>query len=228
MKINEMRVKTSNEIQSTDILVIQDEDQTKQITVEELSNYLFKIGFKKCYKILINDTIDNIIDALNKSKYIIEEDKIYGTLIWIDNDNGDINIALRDNNNHYFNIEDIKQLTQVRLNEDNEEVVDNPFIFGILVEDNTGIIYKQETSTYEILNYYNEYKNDIIVPTSLSKPELLNDGAFIRVNFTGLTHNDIFSLKAENISVKLSSTEEYNYIITNDTFENIIEYVSEI
>lgn len=227
MKINEMRVKTSNEIQNTDILIIQDEDQTKQITVEDLSNYLFRIGFKKCYKRLINDTIDNIIDALNKSKYIIEEDKTYGTLIWIDNDSGAINIALRDESNHYLNIDDIKQLTQVSLNEDNEEVINNPLIFSILIKDRTGIVYKQETSTYEILSYYDEYK-DLITVSDKVIPELLNNGAFIRVNFTDLSHNDIYSLKAENIAVKLDSTEEYNYIITNDSFDNTVEYVSEV
>jgi hypothetical protein len=74
MKIKDMTSKTSLEVQDTDILVIEDSEDTKQITVEEFKKYLgignnTEIDTKK----LINQTIDNIILSLASAKYVIEE-----------------------------------------------------------------------------------------------------------------------------------------------------------
>lgn len=75
MKIKDMTSKTSLEVQDTDILVIEDAEDTKQITVKEFKEYLgignnTEIDTKK----LINQTIDNIISSLASAKYVIEEE----------------------------------------------------------------------------------------------------------------------------------------------------------
>ena len=75
MKIKDMTSKTSLEVQDTDILVIEDAQDTKNITVGEFKKYLgigndIEIDTKK----LINQTIDNIISSLASAKYVIEED----------------------------------------------------------------------------------------------------------------------------------------------------------
>ena len=63
MKINDMTAKTSLEIQDTDILVIQDGEDTKQVSVADLRDFLNTTSDKNVKK-LINQTIDNIIVSL--------------------------------------------------------------------------------------------------------------------------------------------------------------------
>lgn len=114
MKIKDMTSKTSLEVQDTDILVIEDAEDTKNITVEEFKKYLgignnIEIDTKK----LINQTIDNIISSLASAKYVIEEDNItvFVLDVTVENTTCDINISVKNNETDtYLTAEELTNL----------------------------------------------------------------------------------------------------------------------
>lgn len=71
MKIKEMVAKTSLEIQKTDVFLIEDLEDTKQVTAEELVEYLFAGDMaKRIITAAVNEILsDEYID------YSIEQDK---------------------------------------------------------------------------------------------------------------------------------------------------------
>ena len=74
MKIQDMPSKESLEVQDTDLLVIEDIEDTKKITIKDLKEYLMKDeGIENKVKRYINNAIDNIVTALNESKLKIKE-----------------------------------------------------------------------------------------------------------------------------------------------------------
>ena len=54
MKIKDLTSKTSFEVNENDVLVIEDGEDTKQITVKEFREYLLGSGITKTTKMLIN------------------------------------------------------------------------------------------------------------------------------------------------------------------------------
>lgn len=114
MKIKDMTSKTSLEVQDTDILVIEDSEDTKQITVEEFKKYLgignnTEIDTKK----LINQTIDNIILSLASAKYVIEENNttVFVLDITVEDTACNMSISIKNNEtNTYLTAEEITNL----------------------------------------------------------------------------------------------------------------------
>ena len=63
MKINDMIAKTALEIQDTDILVIQDGEDTKQVSIADLKEYLcesLSINTKKIINLFLSKTYNLI------------------------------------------------------------------------------------------------------------------------------------------------------------------------
>ena len=84
-----MTAKTSLEIQDTDILVIQDGEDTKQVSVADLRDFI-NITSEKNTKKLINQTIDNVIASLQATKYVISELRSFMINSWIGSISGNI------------------------------------------------------------------------------------------------------------------------------------------
>ena len=82
MKISDMQTKKSIEVNDNDLLVIEDNEDTKSITVSELKNYM-TLSLIDNPKYLINMTIDNIIDALSKIKFVLPQDRNIDVFIYI-------------------------------------------------------------------------------------------------------------------------------------------------
>lgn len=71
MKIKEMTAKTSLEIQATDVFLIEDTEDTKQVSMEELVEYLFAGNVAKE---IIATAVNGILDS-EFVTYAIEQDK---------------------------------------------------------------------------------------------------------------------------------------------------------
>ena len=95
MKIKNLTTKTSLEIEDSDVLVIEDMEDTKQITIKEFKEYLLNNGITKSTKMLINQMMDNVINSLQSSKYIITDLLTYQMNTTIADVNGDIYITLK-------------------------------------------------------------------------------------------------------------------------------------
>ena len=152
MKIKDMTSKTSLEVQDTDILVIEDAEDTKQITVKEFKEYLgignnIEIDTKK----LINQTIDNIISSLASAKYVIEEGNItvFVLDITIEDIACNMNISVKNSEtNTYLTAEELTNLLLPEIpkmlrtieddqNTDNGEIIEDEGNTGDTEGDNT-------------------------------------------------------------------------------------------
>lgn len=207
MKINNMTAKTSLEIQDTDILVIQDGEDTKQVTVADLRTYMIASGLDKNTKTLINETLDNIAVSILASKYVVSELKSYTIKTWIDSVNGTIQIALKDAMDKWLTVEDIFTLFAT---EDEHPI-------QVLIAE---AYLSPEVSN--ILAFNAEYPDNI-------DSELV-DAGFIRLQYNGLTQNEIAGITYDDIKISLAETEEFRYefIGSPDLFENSVPYEESI
>lgn len=207
MKINNMTAKTSLEIQDTDILVIQDGEDTKQVTVADLRAYMIASGLDKNTKILINETLDNIAASILASKYVVSELKSYTIKTWIDSVNGTIQIALKDAMDKWLTVEDIFTLFAT---EDEHPI-------QVLIAE---AYLSPEVSS--ILAFNAEYPDNI--------DNELVDAGFIRLQYNGLTQNEIAGITYDDIKISLAETEEFRYefIGNPDLFENSVPYEESI
>ena len=152
MKIKDMTSKTSLEVQDTDILVIEDAQDTKNITVGEFKKYLgigndIEIDTKK----LINQTIDNIISSLASAKYVIEEDNTTVFILDVTVEDTACNMSISIKNSEtdtYLTAEELTNLLLPEIpkilrtieddqNTGNEEIIENEGNTGDTEGDNT-------------------------------------------------------------------------------------------
>ena len=74
MKIKEMVAKTSLEIQSTDVFIIEDLEDTKQVTAKELIEYLFAGDIaKEIITVAINGILDSEYVGYSEEPTLTEE-----------------------------------------------------------------------------------------------------------------------------------------------------------
>ena len=106
-----MIAKTALEIQDTDILVIQDGEDTKQVSIADLKEYLcesLNINTKK----IINQTIDNIIASLQATKYVVSVLRTFMINSWIGSTSGNIQMSIKDiDNDKWLTVDEIIALT---------------------------------------------------------------------------------------------------------------------
>ena len=215
MKINNMTAKTSLEIQDTDILVIQDETDTKQVSVADLRAYLnntYDINTKK----IINQTIDNVITALESTKYVVSQLRSFMINSWIGSTSGNIQIAIKDiDNDKWLTIDEITALT----NPDKNGIAQNDFIIKVMI---AGAYITAES--YTIRDFNAEH------PSGTNQALEDSNAGFIKAHFDGLTQNEIAGITYDNIQIELPETEEYRYEFTGDvnSFANAVPYVTTI
>lgn len=215
MKINDMTAKTSLEIQDTDILVIQDGEDTKQVSVADLRDFLNMTSDKNTKK-LINQTLDNIITALQSCKYIVSDLRSFMINSWIGSTSGNIQIAIKDiDADKWLTMDEIVALT----NPDESGVTKNDFIIEVMIADayNTAV-------SYSIRDFNTEH------PSGTNEILELSNAGFIKAHFEGLTQNEIAGITYDDIKLELPETEEYRYVFnTNaDSFANAVPYVESI
>ena len=215
MKINDMIVKTALEIQDTDILVIQDGEDTKQVSVADLKEYLcesLSINTKK----IINQTIDNIIASLQATKYVVSVLRTFMINSWIGSTSGNIQMSIKDiDNDKWLTVDEIIALTNP--NEDGEP--QNDFSIKVMVGD-----VLKNAESYTVKRFTAEH------PSGTNQILEDSDAGFIKAHFEGLTQNEIANIKFDNIKIELQETEEYRYIFTTDenSFANAVSYVENI
>ena len=221
MKINNLTAKTSLEIQETDILVIQDKEDTKQITVKEFKEYLLNHGVTRSTKKLINEMIDNVINSLQSSKYIISELITYkmNTII-NDVESGDIYITLKNiGTNEWLTMKDIENL----LIPNENGLFTKNFVINVLINDEY-----VKSLTYSIHDANEE--NDIVPKGNIG---------YIKAHFDGLTQNEIAGITYDDIMITTEDTEitivlpiedqhEYKFIGDPDLFNNNVHYVQNL
>lgn len=208
MKINNMTAKTSLEIEDSDILVIQDGEDTKQVSVGDFKEFLMNSSDTNSKK-LINQTLDNIIASLTASKYDISVLKTYTIGAWIGSASGNVQIILKDSDTD-------KWLTEAELNEFTTKEEFNVYLMinDLLVS----------AISFEVKDFVTEH------PTG-TNPVLETDNAgFIKAHFDNLTQNEIANITCDDVIIHQQDTEDFRYMFTHDedSFTNSVPYVQSI
>lgn len=208
MKINNMTAKTSLEIEDSDILVIQDEEDTKQVSVGDFKEFLMNSSDTNSKK-LINQTLDNIIASLTASKYDISVLKTYTIGAWIGSISGNIQIILKDNDTD-------KWLTETELNEFTTKEEFNVYLMinDLLVS----------AASFEVKDFVTEH------PTGTNPVLEADNAGFIKAHFDNLTQNEIANITCDDVIIHQQDTEDFRYMFTHDedSFTNSVPYVQSI
>ena len=215
MKINDMTAKTSLEIQDTDILIIQDGEDTKQVSVADLRDFLNSTSDKNIKK-LINQTLDNVIASLEVAKYIVSDLRLFMINSWIGSTSGNIQIAIKDiDADKWLTMDEIIALT----NPDENGVAQNDFIIKVMVAStyNTAI-------SYTVKDFNTEH------PSGTNAILEASNAGFIKAHFNGLMPNEIAGITYNDIKLELPETKEYRYMFTGnaDSFANAVPYTGSI
>lgn len=208
MKINNMTAKTSLEIEDSDILVIQDGEDTKQVSVGEFKEFLMnssEISSKK----LINQTLDNVIASLTASKYDISVLKIYTIGAWIGSTSGNVQIILKDNDTN-------KWLTEAELN---DFVAKEEFNVYLMIKD-----LLVSATSFEVKDFVTEH------PTGTNPVLEADNAGFIKAHFDNLTQNEIANITCDDVIIHQKDTEDFRYMFNHDkdSFTNSVPYVESV
>lgn len=208
MKINNMTAKTSLEIEDSDILVIQDGEDTKQVSVGEFKEFLInssEISSKK----LINQTLDNVIASLTASKYDISVLKTYTIGAWIGSTSGNVQIILKDNDTN-------KWLTETELN---DFVAKEEFNVYLMIND-----LLVSATSFKVKDFVTEH------PTGTNPVLEADNAGFIKAHFDNLTQNEIANITCDDVIIHQKDTEDFRYMFNHDkdSFTNSVPYVESV
>ena len=208
MKINNMTAKTSLEIEDSDILVIQDGEDTKQVSVGEFKEFLInssEISSKK----LINQTLDNVIASLTASKYDISVLKTYTIGAWIGSTSGNVQIILKDNDTN-------KWLTEAELN---DFVAKEEFNVYLMIKD-----LLVSATSFEVKDFVTEH------PAGTNPVLEADNAGFIKAHFDNLTQNEIANITCDDVIIHQKDTEDFRYMFNHDkdSFTNSVPYVESV
>ncbi len=225
VKLTSLKTKTAIEVTDDDLLLIEDKEDTKTITVDQ-----FKIVMNSYtearVKALFNECLDNVSKALEKAKFVIPITRKFATNIWIGSDSGNIQITIRDlKTGKWFTRE---ELVNLLLDEDGN--IANDFSVKVFADG----IYNTAQS-YQLLNFVDYH-------TRGDNEWLFDDNAgFIKASFKDLTHNGIAAITYEDVEVNIKNRtfvpedeeeklQEYEFIFINTpgSFANGIRYESVI
>ncbi len=223
MKIHDMTQKTTLEVQDTDLLIIEDEEDTKAITVsafkEVMSNY--SDGRAKRF---INATIDKIIVALQNVKYGLTKLRQYVVYTRIDSSVGDVFIALKDlSTNKWMTSEEITAAMLLA-----GETGFSSFKVRMLVAD----MYEEATS-YEMRHFVDLYGENL--QTELDQELCDANAGMVMAHFAGLTQNEIAGITYDDVVVTLPIEEfefeleaedalQFKFTTDKDLFVNNVPY----
>lgn len=221
MKISNMTSKTSIEINDTDVLLIEDSEDTKQVSVKEFREYLLSHGITRNTKVLINGMLDNIINSLKTSKFLISELITHKMNVVISgSESFDIFIALQ-------NVATEKWLT-----------VDE--IYAMQLPNDEGLNTREiviSIATNDVFSHCTECS--ILDASEISEFSPKENMGYIKAHFEGLTQNEIACVTYNDIFVTLKDTEivielpiedrhTYEFVSDPDLFNNNVPYIQEI
>ena len=208
MKINNMTAKTSLEIEDSDILVIQDGEDTKQVSVGEFKEFLMnssEINSKK----LINQTLDNVIASLTASKYDVSILKTYTIGAWIGSTSGNVQIILKDNDTN-------KWLTEAELN---DFIAKEEFNVYLMIND-----LLVSATSFGVKDFVTEH------PTGTNSVLEADNAGFIKAHFDNLTQNEIANITCDDVIIHQKDTKDFRYMFNHDkdSFTNSVPYVESV
>ena len=208
MKINNMTAKTSLEIEDSDILVIQDGEDTKQVSVGEFKEFLMNSSETSTKK-LINQTLDNVIASLTASKYDVSVLKTYTIGAWIGSTSGNVQIILKDNDTN-------KWLTEAELN---DFVAKEEFNVYLMIKD-----LLVSATSFVVKDFATEH------PTGTNPVLEADNAGFIKAHFDNLTQNEIANITCDDIIIHQKDTEDFRYMFNHDkdSFTNSVPYVESV
>ncbi len=224
MKLTSLKTKTAIEVTDNDLLVIEDREDTKTITVEQFK-LLMNAYTDVTTKMLFNECIDRVNKALEKAKFTIPISRKYLVNSWIGSTSGNVQITLKD-------LETNKWLTReelVALIMDEEGNFSGDFKVRLFADD----VYNNAQS-YQLLSF-REYHD-----RSANEWLYDSDAGFIKASFGTFEQNTIAAIQSGDIIVSISprtikdeeeSTEkEYQFIFITDpdSFSNGVPFVSVI
>ena len=208
MKINNMTAKTSLEIEDSDILVIQDGEDTKQVSVGEFKKFLMNSSETSTKK-LINQTLDNVIASLTASKYDVSVLKTYTIGAWIGSTSGNVQIILKDNDTN-------KWLTEAELN---DFIAKEEFNVYLMIKD-----LLVSATSFEVKDFVTEH------PTGTNPVLEADNAGFIKAHFDNLTQNEIANITCDDVIIHQKDTEDFRYMFNHDkdSFTNSVPYVESV
>ena len=208
MKINNMTAKTSLEIEDSDILVIQDGEDTKQVSVGEFKKFLMNSSETSTKK-LINQTLDNVIASLTTSKYDVSVLKTYTIGAWIGSTSGNVQIILKDNDTN-------KWLTEAELN---DFVAKEEFNVYLMIND-----LLVSATSFEVKDFVTEH------PTGTNPVLEADNAGFIKAHFDNLTQNEIANITCNDVIIHQKDTEDFRYMFNHDkdSFTNSVPYIESV
>ena len=208
MKINNMTAKTSLEIEDSDILVIQDGEDTKQVSVGEFKKFLIDSSETNTKK-LINQTLDNVIASLTASKYDVSVLKTYTIGAWIGSTSGNVQIILKDNDTN-------KWLTKAELN---DFVAKEEFNVYLMIKD-----LLVSATSFEVKDFVTEH------PIGTNPVLEADNAGFIKAHFDNLTQNEIANITCDDVIIHQKDTEDFRYMFNHDkdSFTNSVPYVESV
>ena len=221
MKIKNMTSKSSIEINDTDILIIEDSEDTKQVSVKEFREYLLTQGINRNTKLLINSMLDNVIKSLNTAKFVVSEFITHKmNVIITDSNTCDVFIALQNTMTEKWLT--ANEIHALQLPND-EGIATREIIVSITTND----VFTQCTG-YTIL--------DASEISDFSPKENLG---YIKAHFEDLTKNEMAIVTHNDIVVTLKDTEivielpiedkhTYEFVTDPDLFSNNVSYVQQI
>lgn len=201
MKIKSMTQKTALEVTDNDVLVIEDDEETKQITVADLRDYLLSSGVTKETKKLINQTLDTISATLLAAKYIVSELQSY-----------EVTATVIDQENIHFMIKDMITGLYLTASEIGTLLMDE-YLLQILIAD----VYVNPDMVPVIVDEYPTL--DAVIPNGI-----------IKAHFADLTQNEVAGITYDDIKIEIPETEEFRYefLISPELFINNVSYVEEV
>lgn len=221
MKIKDMTTKTSLEVQDEDLLVIEDSEDTKNITVGEFKQYIvttIQENIKESISKASDNIIDNLITALEGLKKTLPKAKTYMINSWIGSTSGNVQITLKDlSTNQWLTAEEMMQL----LNFNEDGIATKDIVFRVNID---GIYY---TAThYSVMDFNTVHENAHEVNPYLSD----SNAGFFKAHFEGLSQNDIAGITYDDIEVAIQDDNQFAYtcIVDADSFANSVPYEEQI
>lgn len=207
--LTELPEKLAIEVEEDNVMLVEDVEGSKKIKISELMK-VFRPVQERFVKEIVNEAIDRMAESLLDAKF---EFSNYTTLqykmdTWIDNNSGDIQIAL-------FDVQKDKWLTR----EEIEELFKNDYIIKVYI----GRTWEYPVS-FKVLSFCEEYEEADIIDQDKDE----DDAGYIVIHFDGLTNNQISQIIYEDIEIIVVGDEKkeirYEFLRSRDRFANAVPW----
>jgi len=225
VKLASLKTKTAIEVTDDDLLIIEDIEDTKTITVEQFK-LLMNAYTDTRVKTLFNECIDRVNEALEKAKFVLPIYRKFLVNSWIGSTSGNVQISLKD-------LETNKWLTReelVALIIDKDGNFSNDFKVRLFADG----VYNN-AQFYQLLpfrEYHDRSANEWLYDS---------DAGFIKASFGTFEQNTIAAIQSGDIIVTIenrtienededSTEKEYCFIFVTDknSFANSVKFMSKI